>query len=72
MYFVPSGKQRLAVLFHQPHAFADVGMLHSDGPDQFGPATGGGREIYLCLSVAEDMYMRRLMIVREDHDPETR
>jgi hypothetical protein len=33
---------------------------------------GAGGEIYLCLSIAEDMYMRRLMVVRENHDPETR
>jgi hypothetical protein len=72
MYLVPMCEQRFAVVFNKPHAFADVGMLHADGPDQFGLAARTGGEIYLCLSIAEDMYMCRLVIVRKDHDPETR
>jgi hypothetical protein len=70
MYVVPPGEQRLTIRLDQPHAFADVGMLHSDCPDQFGPVIGAGK-VYLGFSVTENVHMRRLVVVRENHDPET-
>ncbi len=56
--------------FDQAHAFANVGMLHSDGPDQLGSIIGAGK-INLGFPVAEDMHMCRFMIIREDHKPKT-
>jgi hypothetical protein len=62
MYLVPSREERLAIFFHQPQAFADVGVLHADSPDQFGFAVYAG-EIDLGFSITEDVDMRRFMIV---------
>jgi len=53
----------------QSHAFAEVGALHPDRSHEARRCVGG--EIYLCFSVAENMHMGGLVIIRENHKPES-
>jgi hypothetical protein len=71
MDFPPSREQHRAVLQDKGHRAPNLAAFHTNRPDQFGRAIGAGK-IDLCLTVALDMDMRRLVVVGENHDLQPR
>jgi hypothetical protein len=67
MYLSPASEQKLTLLGDDRHCPPNIAALHLVDPDEFGcPARAS--EIDLGLSVAENMDVRRLVIVWEnDH-----
>lgn len=52
---------------YRPHRLLEVGAAQSNRPDQFGRIARTD-QIYLGLTIAKDMYMRRFMVIGEDNE----
>jgi hypothetical protein len=65
MNVLPPGEQLLLLLDHDPNGSANLTVRHAVSPDQFSHAIGT-QQIYLRVTVTEDVDVGWRVIVNED------